>query len=163
MPTIRPATEADLQAINDIYNDAAIKTTATFDTEPKSMTDRRKWFAAHGNLHPILVAEEDGRVVGWASMSRYSDRSAYDGTAEASLYVAEECRGRGIGRQLFEAILAAGKNAGLHTVLSRITADNTISIRLHEQFRFRNVGVLREVGCKFGRLLDVVIMQLVYR
>ncbi|MFB3891867.1 MAG: N-acetyltransferase family protein [Phycisphaerae bacterium] len=161
--TIRPATEADLQAILDIYNDAVAKTVATFDTQPRTMADHRRWFAEHGRQHPILVAEEGGRVIGWASVSRYSGRCAYDGTAEASLYVEEAGRGRGVGRQLLGAIIAAGRQAGLHTIISRIAVGNDASVHLHEAFGFQTVGVMREVGFKFGRYVDVVVMQLIYR
>lgn len=162
MTTIRPATAADLAAINDIYNEAALHTTATFDTEPRSMDDRREWFSHHGRLHPVLVAVEQGVVVGWASMSAYSDRKAYDGLAELSVYVNVDHRGRGIGKLLTQAILEAGRQAGLHSVLSRIAADNPISIHLHEALGFRTMGVLKEAGYKFDRWIDVVFMQLMY-
>ena len=81
-----------------IYNEVVLTTTATFDTEVKTGSERRPWFEAHGERHPILVAESDGGVVGWASLSRWSERPAYDDTAETSFYVKAEYRGRGIGR-----------------------------------------------------------------
>jgi L-amino acid N-acyltransferase len=162
MTNIRPATTDDLAAINDIYNEAALHTTATFDTDPRTMDDRRAWFAQHGRSHPVLVAEESGAVVGWASLSAYSDRKAYDGLAELSVYVHVEHRGRGIGKLLTQAILEAGRLAGLHSVLSRIAADNHVSIYLHEKMGFRTMGVLKEAGFKFNRWIDVVFMQRMY-
>src|SRR5438552_3738830 len=92
---IRRAQLADLEAITDIYNDAILNTTATFDAEPKSPADRLKWFRAHDERHPILVAVEHGKVAGWSSLSKWSDRRAYDHTAETSFYVKAEFRGRG--------------------------------------------------------------------
>lgn len=162
MMCIRDADKRDLPAITDIYNDAIINTTATFDTKPKSYEEQEIWFEAHGPEYPLMVLELDGVVVGWASLSRYSDRCAYEKTAEISFYVKEVFRGRGFGRQLIEAIVLRGKEAGLHTILSRITADNHKSIHLHEAVGFRHVGVMREVGEKFGRILDVCLMQLIY-
>jgi phosphinothricin acetyltransferase len=160
--TIRDADLSDLPAILDIYNESVISSTATFDITPKTVEDYTAWFSAHHARHPIIVAEFDGAVAGWAALSAYSDRPAYDGTAEVSLYVMESCRNRGIGRGLFSAIIDRGRRAGLHTVISRIAGGNDVSIALHVSFGFTTVGVMREVGRKFGRLLDVTIMQCIY-
>ena len=162
MPSIRKATAKDMPAIAEIYNDAILKTVATFDTEPKSMAEQRRWFRQHGPKNPILVAEERGEVVGWASLSQWSDRCAYSDTTELSLYVREDRRGRGIGTLLMKAIIEAGARAGLHVVLARITEGNEASVRLHERAGFERVGTMREVGRKFGRLLDVELMQHTY-
>jgi L-amino acid N-acyltransferase len=159
---IRKAIYTDVPAITGIYNEAILTTTATFDTEPKTTAAQRKWFKAHGPKNPILVAVEGGKVVGWASLSAYSDRCAYSGTAELSVYVKEKFRNQGIGRKLMETVLAAGKKAGLHTVISRIAGGNDISIHLHREFDFADVGVMKEVGNKFGQLLDVYLMQKIY-
>ncbi len=155
---IRKAAIKDVAAIRAIYNDAIAKTVATFDTEPKSLADRKKWLAAHDG-YPVLVAVEDGKVVGFACLSRWSDRCAYSGTAENSVYVAESARGRGVGKALLAELLEAGKKAKLHTVVARIADGNEASVLLHERFGFARIGVMREVGRKFGRLLDVVMMQ----
>jgi L-amino acid N-acyltransferase YncA len=160
--TIRPARADDLGAITEIYNEAVLTSVATFDTEPKSLDDRRAWFAAHGPCHPVLVAEREGAVLGWASLSRWSERPAYAETVEVSVYVAAPHRGRGVGRRLLEAVLDRGRRAGLHAVIAQIAAENAVSIHLHEAFGFERVGLLREVGRKFGRLLDVLIMEKVY-
>ncbi len=110
----------------------------------------------------MLVSEQDGSVVGWASLSKWSERLAYSGTAEVSLYVEKTHRGSGIGKKLLQALVAEGEAAGLHTLIGQIVASNEASIKLAKQAGFLEVGVLREVGCKFGRTLDVHIMQKIY-
>ncbi len=112
--------------------------------------------------YPILVAQEDKDIVGWASMSAWSDRCAYSVTAEASLYVREGQQGKGLGRKLSEAILKAGKEAGLHTAIIRIAEGNDISSRLAKSLGFKPIGVMQEVGKKFGKLLDVTLMQILF-
>ena len=159
---IRKALIKDLKAITEIYNDAVLKTDATFDNSPKTIKEQRTWFDEHGQHNPVLVAEIDGKVRGWASLSKWSSRCAYAATAEVSIYIAEEYRNKGLGKLLMQAILDAGKKAGLHTVLSRITGGNQTSVHLHKLFGFEHIGVMREVGSKFGRLLDVIMMQKVY-
>lgn len=163
MLTVRPATLADLPAITEIYNEAIHKTTATFDTEPKTPEEQMVWFADHGPKYPILVAGENGIVVGWASLSKWSDRCAYSDTAEISLYVHEDHQGKGIGRKLLEAIVAEGQKAGLHTIIARIAEASEASIHLHKSVGFERIGTMKEVGRKFGKLLDVYLMQRIYK
>jgi L-amino acid N-acyltransferase YncA len=160
--TIRQATLADLGQITEIYNEAIQKTTSTFDTEPKTSEEQEKWFVVHDAKHPVLIAEQDGIAAGWASLSQCSDRCAYCDTAEISLYVKEEYRGKGIGKDLMKAIIRKGQDVGMHTVIARIADDNDISIGLCRSFGFQHIGTMREVGKKFGRLLDVHLMQLIY-
>ena len=162
MLTIKQATLQDLDAITEIYNQAIINTVATFDTNPKTLEEQKDWFSRHGPKYPILVAQQDGLVVGWASLSMWSDRCAYSDTAEVSLYVKEDHQGKGIGRKLSEAIIQAGQNAGLHTVIARIVEGNETSIHIAESLGFRHIGIMKEVGQKFGKLLDVYLMQLIY-
>ena len=162
MLVIRKATLDDLDAITDIYNDAIVKTVATFDTEPKRLDEQKRWFMTHGDEHPILVAEQDHRILGWASLSQWSDRCAYSETAEISLYVREGHRGKGLGRRLLREIIDEGRRVHLHTVIARIADGNSVSIHVHEAVGFRHIGVMKEVGRKFGGLLDVTLMQLIY-
>ena len=162
MLTIREARREDLTAITEIYNDAIIKTVATFDTQPRLMEEQRAWFAEHDTKYPILVAEDEGLIVGWASLSMWSDRCGYCDTAEISLYVKEGHRNRGIGRKLLKTTLKKGKNAGFHTVIARIAGANQASIHLLEASGFVHIGTMREVGRKFGRLLDVDLMQKIF-
>jgi phosphinothricin acetyltransferase len=159
MAALRPATESDLPAITEIYNQAVLRATGTFDTEPKTLEQQRDWLARHGPAHPVIVAEEKGAVVGWASMSPYSDRCAYARTAEVSVYIDESARGRGLGGELLTGILDAGRKAGLREVLARVTEGNEASLRLHAKRGFFEAGRLRQVGEKFGKVLDVHILQ----
>ena len=159
---IRPPIADDLEAITAIYNDAIVNTVATFDVEPQSVAERAEWLTGQGPRHPVLVAAEDDAVVGWASLAGYSPRPAYADTATVSVYVREDCRGRGVGTELMAAIMEAGRKAGLHVVLARIAGANPAGIRMHESAGFEHVGTLREAGRKFGRFLDVHVMQFVY-
>lgn len=162
MITIRRAVIKDLAAVTEIYNEAILKTVATFDTNPKTVEDQKPWSKSHDSKHPILVAEQDGIVVGWASLTKWSDRCAYSDTAELSIYVKEKHRGKGIGAKLMKEIINEGKKTGLHTVIARIAGPNEASIRLHESAGFKHIGTMREVGRKFGELLDVQLMQKIY-
>jgi len=153
----------DLDEITGIYNEAILKTVATFDTRPKTVEEQKKWFIEHGPKNPILVTKQDGIVVGWASLSKWSDRCAYSDTAEISLYVQEEHRGKGFGAKLMDAIIQEGKKAGLHTIIARITEGNKQSVHLHKSVGFEHIGIMKEVGLKFGKRLDVYLMQKTYK
>src|SRR5436190_14318469 len=162
MLSIRPAKAIDQQRIMEIYNDAVLNTTATFDTETRTIDKQLAWFNSHKKNHPVFVAEKESNVIGWASLSPWSDRCAYDTTVEVSVYIDKNFREKGIGGKLLELVTIEGKKLGNHTVLSRITEGNEVSIHLHEKFGYKHVGVMKEVGFKFGRFLDVNMMQLVY-
>ena len=162
MLTIRDAESNDLDEITNIYNWAILNTTATFDNIPKSIDEQKSWFNDHGNKNPIIIAELDEKIVGWASLSKWSDRCAYSDTAEISLYVKNGFIGRGIGKKIMEHIIKKGESVGLHVLIARITEGNKNSIHLHESFGFEHIGIMREVGKKFGRLLDVYLMQKIY-
>lgn len=157
---VRPATESDVPGITAIYNEAITNTTATFDLEPKTVENRLEWFRSHGPRHPILVADLDGKVTGWGSISEWSDRCAYSDTGESSFYVAPEYRGMGIGRMLKKAVLDEARRLKYHTIMARIAGESAASIHLNEEFGFVKVGTLKEVGRKFGRLIDVHMYQL---
>ena len=158
---LRLATESDLSAIFDIYDDEILHGTATFDTEPYSEARRHAWLEHHSpDRHPVVVAEDGGLVVGWASLSEWSDRCAYARSAEVSTYVHANHRGRGVGRVLLADLVARSRAAGLGVLLARITSESAVSRRLHERFGFERVGTLRRVGEKFGRILDVDILEL---
>ncbi|UCG91374.1 MAG: N-acetyltransferase [candidate division WOR-3 bacterium] len=161
MSIFRKATLDDLQAISDIYNEAIVNTTATFDTQPKTLEEQKDWFNSHKPKYPIIVAEIDGSIVGWAALSEWSDRCAYTDTAEISVYIRNGYRGKGIGSRLINETLQAGKGAGLHTVIARIEKSNATMIHLCEKKGFIHIGIMKEVGRKFNRLLDVVMMQII--
>jgi phosphinothricin acetyltransferase len=161
MINIRPAKHEDLESILDIYNEAVRNTTATFDTIERTNEQQYAWFAKHKSNHPVFIAEENDVVVGWASLSAWSDRAAYDGTVEVSVYVHHEHRGKGIGKKLLEVITLEGKRVNNHTILSRISAGNDVSIHIHEALGYNHIGIMKEVGKKFGKYIDVHLMQLV--
>jgi L-amino acid N-acyltransferase len=157
--TIRRAEGKDAAAITEIYKDAILTTTATFDTEPKTVAERTQWLQSHGERHPVLVAQIEGDVAGWASLTPWSDRAAYDDTAETSFYVHPRYRNAGIGRKLKKAIIEEARHLGFHTLIARVAAGSTASIHLNESTGFVTVGTMKQVGRKFGRLIDVRIMQ----
>ena len=158
---IRPATLEDCPGILEVYNEAVLTTTATYDYEPRTLEHRREWFAARQRQgFPVLVAvDRIGRVAGWSALNPYHDRAGYRFTVENSVYVAADCRGRGLGSRLLAPLIPAGEARGLHAIIAAIDADNAVSIRLHERHGFVNVGRFRRVGYKFGRWLDVVYME----
>ena len=157
--TIRLATLNDLLDITTIYNEAIKYSNATFDTTKKTPEEQHQWFNEHGPKNPILIAEYENTIVGWAALSKWSDRCAYSDTAEISLYIKKEFQQQGIGTQLLKKVISEGEKAGLHTIIARITEGNQESIRLHEAFGFENIGVMKEVGWKFGKRLDVYLLQ----
>lgn len=158
--TIRPATVDDLPAINEIYNYYVLNCTATYHTTPLTGAERRAWFDSHGEGYPVTVAEEDGIVLGWASLSTFRPRPAYRHTVENSIYVRLDAQGRGIGSRLMEDLLMRAVDAGHHSVVAVIDSAQDGSIRLHSRYGFVEVGRLKEVGYKFDRWLDSVYMQL---
>lgn len=158
-PAIRLATHADLPAINAIYNHFVLCSTCTYQSEPATAAEREAWFAAHGPEHPVTVAEIDGEVVAWASLSRFHARSAYARTVENSVYVRHDRHRRGLGSVLLADSIERARSLGHHTLLALIDAEQTASIELHRRHGFVQVARLREVGFKFGRWLDVVYLQ----
>jgi L-amino acid N-acyltransferase YncA len=157
--SIRRAEPLDVEAITEIYNEAILTTTATFDTEPKDATERAEWVSSHDERHPVLVALVNDRVVGWSALSKWSDRPAYDDTAETSFYVSSEFRGRGIGRKLKLATIEEARRLGFHSLIARVAEGSQESLHLNQSMGFVHIGTLKEVGRKFGRLLDVHILQ----
>jgi len=162
MFTIRPAVREDCAGILEIYNDAVLHTTATYDYDISTLAQREAWFDDHVKTdHPVFVAADaSGRIAGWSALNRFRDRIGYRFTTENSVYVAADMRGRGIGRMLMPPLIEGAKARGLHAIIAGIDADNDVSVRLHAKFGFEKVALLRQVGFKFGRWLDVVYMEL---
>jgi len=159
--SIRDATEDDLAGIFAIYDPEVLHGTATFDTECKTPAERVEWLRAHAEpRRPLLVAVCGGKVAGWASLSAWSERCAYARAAENSVYVAADARGRGIGRALLEELARRARAAGIAVLLARIVEGNPASLRLHRSVGFRTIGVMRRVGEKFGKVLDVELLEL---
>lgn len=157
---VRDATEADLPTIMEIYNDAVANTTAIWNEVLVDLDNRKDWFAARrARGFPVLVAEVEGRVAGYAS---YGDWRAFDGyrhTVEHSVYVHRDFRGLGIGRLLMQELIARAASNGVHVMIAAIESENAASIRLHEKLGFRIAGKFSEVGTKFGRWLDLTCME----
>jgi len=156
---VRLARGDDAEAIRAIYNLEVLESTVTFDLEPRSLDDQRAWIARHQGAYPAVVADDDGAVVGFGSLSPFRERPAYATTVEDSLYVARTRRGAGVGRAVLEELVALARRQGFHTVVGRIAGDNAASMAVHERCGFELVGVEREVGRKFGRWLDVAVLQ----
>lgn len=159
---IRPARREDCPEILDIYNDAVLTTTATYDYEPRSLEHRQSWFDDHRKTGlPIFVAvQETGRIVGWSALNYYHDRKGYRFTSENSIYIAADHRGQGIGKLLLGPLIESAQKMSLHAIIAAIDGENQASIRLHARYDFIHVGNFKRVGYKFGRWLDVVYMEL---
>ncbi len=156
---IRPAAVSDLDAINAIFNHYVAHSTATFEIEPMSAARRRAWWDERHTRYPIVVAQSQKSVVGWACLSPFRPAAGYSCSAQNSVYLSPDWCGRGLGRRLMEELLRPERTVGLHTIIAGISADQTPSIRLHARLGFVQVAHLHEVGFKFGRRLDVVYMQ----
>ncbi len=158
---VRLARLDDAEATRQIYNTEVRSTSVTFDLVPRSLGEQRDWLTARSGAHAVVVAEREGDgVVGFASLSRWGKRPAYNTSVEDSVYVHRRHRGRGIGKLLLGELLDVATAHGFHAVFARIVGGHEGSIQLHESFGFEVVGTEREVGRKFGRWLDVVVMEL---
>ena len=157
--TVRLVEPADAEALRDIYNREVEGSTVTFDMVPRTLSEQAAWIDEHSGSYPALVAVADGAVVGYASLSPYRPRPAYATTVESSVYVHHAARGLGVGATLMEAIVESAAAHGFHSIIARIVGDHEASIALHAKVGFEVIGREHEVGRKFGRWLDVVIMQ----
>jgi len=158
---IRAAREEDAPGIAAIYNDAVAHSTAIWNDELVDATNRATWLTAHRDLgYPVLVAAEDDRVLGYATFGDWRAFDGYRHTVEHSVYVHADARGRGLGRTLMVALIDEARRLGKHVMVAGIDASNTGSIQLHERLGFTSVGLLPQVGMKFGRWLDLAFLQL---
>lgn len=157
---IRLARASDAEAIRQIYNREVLESVATFDTQPRSLEAQTAWLEQRSGAHLVVVAaDEEGRLMGFGSLSPYRERPAYNTTVESSVYVHRDHHRRGVGRALVTTTLEAATERGFHTVMAKIAGEQAASVALHEACGYSLVGIEREVGRKFGRWLDVVIMQ----
>lgn len=160
--TIREATEDDLLAILHIYNEAIEHTTATYDLVPVSLASRQEWFTQRKLSHfPVLVAEQSGIVIGYASYGTFRPLAGYAKTVEHSIYLSQQYRGQGIGERLLRELIKYAKAAELHVMVGGIDGSNEASLRFHERLGFKEVARMPEVGRKFGRWLELVFVQLI--
>jgi phosphinothricin acetyltransferase len=160
---VRVARLEDAEAMRTIYNVEVETSTVTFDLVPRTAADQRAWLAARSGAHTALVAVDSGAVIGFGSLSPYRDRPAYSTSVEDSVYVHHDHQGRGVGRVLLTALVETAQASGFHAVFARIVGGHDASIGLHQALGFEIVGTEREVGRKFGRWLDVVIMERLLR
>jgi len=158
--SVRTAHVSDAKAIAEIYNFEVENSTATFDLVPRSLEDQRDWISARSGAFAAIVAvNPDSQVVGFAALSTYRDRAGYRTTVEDSVYVHRDYHRQGVGRLLLSSLLDLARESGFHTVIARIDSQSTGSLELHQSLGFERVGVERQIGRKFGRWLDSVIMQ----
>ena len=160
MLQVRDAREEDLAGVLAIYNDVIATTTAVYRDDPATLEDRREWWQARAAQgYPVLVAVEEGEVVGFASFGDFRASPGYRYTVEHSVHVRAGRRGSGLGQALMQPLIARARALGKHVMMAGVDADNAGSIRFHERLGFERVGHLREVGFKFGRRLDLVFLQ----
>lgn len=157
--TIRDATGRDVDAICAIHNQGIADRVATLDTAERAPADTRAWLTGRSPRHPVILAEHDGTVVGWASLNRFNRRPAYDLVADFSVYVERAARGRGVGRQLLDCLIALARTHGYHKMVLAAMAFNDAGLALYTRAGFARVGVYREQGQLDGRWVDVVIME----
>jgi L-amino acid N-acyltransferase len=157
---IRDATDADLAAILAIYNDVVATTSAIYDEHPSTLDQRTAWFDARRRAgYPVLVGEQGGEVLGFSSFGEWRSRWGYRYTVEHSVHVRADCRGKGYGRGLIEALFPRATAMGKHMMMAHIDSAATASLRLHEKLGFVPVGTFREVGRLRAGWLSVVAMQ----
>jgi L-amino acid N-acyltransferase len=161
--TIRicPAQSTDIPAILDIYNDAVLNTTASWDYDPATLEQRTAWFEQHqAQGFPVLVAlDESNRVVGWGSLSKFRDKIGYQYSVEHSVYVIADRRGQGIGRVIVQALIDEARRMGKHVIIGGVELSNEASLKLHRALGFVEVAHFKQVGWKFDRWLDIVFLQ----
>jgi phosphinothricin acetyltransferase len=158
---IRSAIRDDLTRLTEIYNHYVVHTPVTFDIKPWTVEQRVPWleqFSATGRYR-LLVAEQDGKVVGCAGTTRFRPKAAYDTTVETTVYCAPEFIGKGIGKQLYSALFDALSEENIHRIVAGYVLPNPASAALHAQFGFKPIGVFTENGYKLGRFWDVCWME----
>ncbi|GGB29814.1 phosphinothricin N-acetyltransferase [Flexivirga endophytica] len=158
---VRAGDESDLEELTRIYNHYVVHTPITFDIEPFTTAQRRPWLDAHPvqGPHRLLVAEKDGRLLGYATSSPFRPKPAYATSVETTVYLAPEETGRGVGSILYAALLKTLRAAGVHQAVAGVALPNEASQRLHLRCGFQPVGVFEEIGHKFGRFWDVAWFQ----
>jgi phosphinothricin acetyltransferase len=156
---IRPATVADAASICRIYNQGIQDRVATLETEERTPQERAEWLQARGPRHPVLVAEHEGAVAGWASLNVFNARRAYEHVADLSLYVERGSRGRGVGRQLLDALVLTARELGYHKLVLAAFPWNEAGMRAYRRAGFREVGIYKEQGRLDGRWVDTVVME----
>jgi L-amino acid N-acyltransferase YncA len=157
---IRDAGESDLEAVMEIYNQVLTTSTAIYSDKPISLQDRVTWWQIRRQQgYPVLVADEQDEIAGYASFGDFRAWPGYRFTVEHSVHVHANWRGRGVGSQLLKELMERARAAGKHVMLGGVDAENVASLRFHERLGFQRVAHFREVGYKFGRYLDLIFLQ----
>jgi len=156
---VRDAVRGDASALALIYNQGIVDRLATLETAERSPDERRAWLDARGPRHPVIVAEADGRVVGFGSLNVFNPRRAYDHVADFSLYVERGWRGRGVGRVILDALIERARRLGYHKMVLAAFPFNPAGMALYRKLGFRFVGVYKEQGLLDGRWVDTVVME----
>ena len=156
---VRSATVEDAPAVLEIYNHEVLTSTVTFDLVPRTLAEQESWITDRSGAHVVLVVEDDGEVVGFGALSQYRERAGYATTVEDSVYVHQDHRGKGVGRLLLAGLVERATAHGFHALMAKVVGDHQASINLHAAAGFEVVGHEREVGRKFGRWLDVVLLE----
>jgi len=156
---MRLVEQRDADALRAIYNREVLESTVTFDMVERTADEQRAWIEQHVGAHGAVVAVDGEAVLGFGSLSPYHARPAYRPTVEDSVYVHRDHRGRGVGRLLLEELVRLAREHGFHSIIARIVGGHEASIALHVGCGFAHSGFEREVGRKFSRWLDVVVMQ----
>jgi len=155
--SIRPAVHGDLPRLTEIYNYYVVNTPVTFDVEPFTIEQRENWFSQFrpSGRYRLLVAEENGSILGYAGTTRFRPKAAYETTVETTIYCDQRAIGKGIGSHLYAALFEALKGEDIRRIVAGYTLPNPASAALHQRFGFKTVGIYTEVGRKFGRYWDV--------
>ncbi|HEY9716476.1 MAG TPA: N-acetyltransferase family protein [Trichormus sp.] len=157
---VREAKPSDVVTIHTIYNQYVKASAATFAMVPETLADRQSWYESHVKSNmPVFVASVDGKAIGWSSISTYNSRCAYSQSAEVSVYLEPGQLGKGYGSLLLDAAVAQSAKRDIHCLVAQVCTENTASVALFKSRQFREVGILREIGRKFDRWLDVMLLQ----
>jgi L-amino acid N-acyltransferase YncA len=161
---IRIATIDDVPAILDIVNYSILYTTANYNYDIQTLDIQTKWFEDKRTKNfPVIVADYQGKAIGFGTYGTFREKIGYQFTVEHSVYVEDQYTGKGIGKLLLEALIELAKEQGFHAMIGGIDADNAGSIAFHKKFGFVEKGVLKEVGFKFGKWLDLLFMELILK
>ena len=156
---VRPATATDAAAICEIYNQGIEDRLATLEAELRTPPERREWLEARGQRHPVVVAEQDGRVVAWGSLNAFNPRDAYRHVADFSIYIERGYRGKGVGTVVLTRLVELARELGYHKMVLSAFPFNAAGMALYERLGFRTVGIYKEQGLLDGRWVDTIVME----
>jgi len=157
---IRPLEETDLEAVTEIYNDVLNNSTAIFRDTPATVQERAEWWKAQcGKGYPVIVAEAEGRVVGFSSFGDFRAWPGYRFTVEGTIHLSSDARRKGIGTLLLQDLISKARSLGKHMLIAGVDADNIASLTFLKRMGFEQTAHMREVGYKFGRFLDLILLQ----